>query len=353
MNSHDKFQLCYEAARNIVASRRAEVPEGIDPVGSWIAVAGVAVSAGVGLYTANKQSKDAKAAAGAANAAITKNAGTNTLDPVNFPDMPAYIPADFASINRDAIAADKHAYGASDAAFKTANPELWQAEQLAQSRALADQQGDTTLMPALQTEAVNAGVSGALDAFGDTGPVLRPGSAGEASVAKNLGLSIAAFQDRNRANRDKSLALAESIFPHRQLGLTGDNSAQIDIGNLAGVNAQNQTQHAQDINEIQYNERIKELNLANKINQGNVAGQAGATLAAATGRADATQDAAYANIANSAISGLSSAYGRYSGASTSTARNPYSTTTGYVPNYAKPFTPAPGAAPTGYYASKV
>ena len=51
MNNEQKFQLCLEHAKQIVASYRAGAPEGCDPQASWIAV-GVGV-AGVGAGVAS------------------------------------------------------------------------------------------------------------------------------------------------------------------------------------------------------------------------------------------------------------------------------------------------------------
>lgn len=66
MNNEEAFQKCWEEARNIVESYRAEAPEGLDPQNTWVAigvtVAGAAVSAGGAAYQANKSKKAAQQA---------------------------------------------------------------------------------------------------------------------------------------------------------------------------------------------------------------------------------------------------------------------------------------------------
>lgn len=67
MNPADRFQKCMETARRIVQAYRDEAPEGCDPQNSMmvIGIAGVAVSAGGAIYSAQQQKKAAKKAAGA------------------------------------------------------------------------------------------------------------------------------------------------------------------------------------------------------------------------------------------------------------------------------------------------
>lgn len=304
MTNHAKFQLCLALANEIVSSRRAKAHG--DPVNTWVAIAGTAISVGVGAYQANKASKAAKAAQSKAASVQTPQ-----LDTVKFPDMPPYVPNDFNALNTGAVSADEASYGRTTKDFKKHNLPLWHAEILAKQSALNDQKGDSIFIPQVQNEFVNAGVGNALDSFGDTGRTLAPGSAGEANVARNLGISVLGFQDRNRANRNASLALMESIFPRREIGLNGTDATQIALGNNAGQNAATQAAHAQDIGELQYNERIKELNVANQIGQGNVQAQAAATAAQADAQAKAAQTAAYAQLAQSAITSGVNAYGKY------------------------------------------
>lgn len=71
LTREEMMRLCAERARRIVASYRAEAPEGYDPQCSMavIAVVGIGAtvaSAGVQMYSANKAGKAAKSAAGQA-----------------------------------------------------------------------------------------------------------------------------------------------------------------------------------------------------------------------------------------------------------------------------------------------
>lgn len=104
MNKPDRFALCFELARRIVAAHRREAPEGCDPQNSGIAVGlGIASLAG-GIYASNKQSKDAKAAQKSAieqNTELTqqqkKDLGDliDRLDLGHVPDAAMYKPVNF------------------------------------------------------------------------------------------------------------------------------------------------------------------------------------------------------------------------------------------------------------------
>lgn len=73
MTHAERFQICLDRAQEIVAAARAEAPEGCDPHGSYLAIAGVVIGAGTSVYSASQQSKAAKGASGAIN---SKSAGT-------------------------------------------------------------------------------------------------------------------------------------------------------------------------------------------------------------------------------------------------------------------------------------
>lgn len=170
--------------------------------------------------------------------------------------MPAYQPIKIGDLAKDSIYWDKAAYTLSDQDFAKRHPGLLQGEKLFEQSALNDQKGDNTLMPQIQGEFQRAGLAGALSAFGDTGATLKAGSAGEASVARNLGQSIMGFQDRNRTNRMQSLGLAESLFPRRTFGITGKDAAMIDLTNNAGQNNWNQANYAQGVQQDQFNQNL-------------------------------------------------------------------------------------------------
>jgi len=211
---------------------------------SYVALAGAVVGLGTSVYSGMQQKKAAAKAA---------SASKGSFQPIVLPDMPKYIPVDLNNLQNTAVNYDTTAYGLSDRDFKRRHRPILQSEKLFEQGVLRDQQGDSELMPAIQNEYMRAGIGGALSAFGDTPGTLAPGSAGEASVARNLGLSITGFQDRNRANRERSLALAEQLFPRRTFGLTGADAAGVETANIAGLNAQNQAEYANQVQALQFN----------------------------------------------------------------------------------------------------
>lgn len=263
---------------------------------------GIAASTALAAYQMQQQKKAAAKAAQAAG-----NVAGNGLQSMDFGQMPAYIPADYWGINKEATNMDKVAYAASDQDFKKRHPELLAGEKDFEHQTALDQKGDQRFMPQMQAEAINSGLGSTLDAFGDQGPSTGIDSAGQARIAQNLGISIMGFQDRNRANAQKSLSLAEQIFPRRQLGLGGGDAAQILLGNVTGQNAFNQANYASKVGQQQFNEKIAAGNQANQISQANAQAQANATLSAA-------QAQTYAGMANTALTAGGQAYGNYQAA---------------------------------------
>lgn len=82
-----KFLLCQLLARGIVERYRAEAPAGFDPVNSYVALAGVVVSAGTAAYGAYQKNKEQKAAQGAVangGAAFGSVPKPALYEPVNF-----------------------------------------------------------------------------------------------------------------------------------------------------------------------------------------------------------------------------------------------------------------------------
>lgn len=177
------------------------------------------------------------------------------------PEMPAYVPYNIGDLNKLGTQMDTGAYMRSDRDFTARRPGLVSAEKLFENQVLRDQTGDTELLPQLQGEFMRAGLSNALGAFGGAttadgavaGGTLAPGSAGEAAVARNLGLSIQGFQDRNRQNRMTSLLTAEQLFPRRSFGLSGADAVNLNMANTAGQNNWNQADYATKFQTDQYN----------------------------------------------------------------------------------------------------
>lgn len=164
---------------------------------------------------------------------MTGGGGSSSV-PTNPPfdpeaEFPTSISPDRFQLSEAAAIADKRYYGRSDADFKKRHRGLFQAEKLFEDSVLEDQRGESELTPALQSEFMRAGLTGAGAAFGDTAGTLTPGSAAEASVARNLGTSIMGFQDRNRQNRMSSIAVAETLFPRRTFGLAGSDLVNLEL----------------------------------------------------------------------------------------------------------------------------
>lgn len=97
MTKAEQFALCWERAKAIVQARRAEAPDGCDPVASWVAVVGGAVSIGGSLLSASMQSDSA----GAASSAIS---GSNAFGSV--PKAAEYKPVNFDHVPLDSIIAN-------------------------------------------------------------------------------------------------------------------------------------------------------------------------------------------------------------------------------------------------------
>lgn len=180
--------------------------------------------------------------------------------------------------NLDALGTyyDRKFYRLSDKNFKRRHGGVLQAEKLFEDSVLNDQQGESELMPAVQNEFTRAGLVNALGAFGGTPGTLAPGSAGEASVARNLGLSVLGFQDRNRRNRQQSLLTAEAIFPRRSFGLSGADATTLSMLNAQGLNNYNQAAYSTDLQlaQAQYNQGIQQENA----DAAESAGQTGAAV---------------------------------------------------------------------------
>lgn len=230
----------------------------------WAAGITAAVTIGTTAYTANQNKKNAKIAAGGASGGFKPGA------------MPDFEPVDIGAVDQMSFRQDVGAYGRSDRDFARRHSGLLGAEKLFEAQTLKDQQGESELLPALQSEFMRAGLSKSLGAFG--GNSLAPGSAGEANVARNFGLGIMDFQDRNRANRQQSLTIAEGLFPRRKFGLSGADAAQLSVANTAGENNWNQANYA---NQFQ----TGQSNYNNQLAMQNANAQADAERSAATQQA--------------------------------------------------------------------
>lgn len=263
----------------------------VRPFGAIIAAGliGAGATVGAGMYSSSQQKK-----AASANAALA-----NGVPAINVPEYPDFIPNKFGQLNKGAITHDKRYYHRSDKDFAKRHGGMVQAEKLFEDSVLRDQKGESELMPALQREFVGAGLESALGAFGGDTGTLAPGSAGEANVATNLGLDIMGFQDRNRANRERSLALGENLFQRRQIGMSGQDKVAIKMGNTAGRNRFNEADYAAQLQA----EMLKHGAATNQANVGIQQNNANAS-------ADAAMAAAIAQGIGSVATTGANAYGR-------------------------------------------
>lgn len=299
MTPQEKMALCMRHARRIVKNHRKKIPAGHEYKKTWVA-AGVAVAGAVaGGVQAHNQAKDAEGAA----LEQQKRASKNRLPEFKPPALPSYVPFDFNKVNPDAIDADLAAYGRSDADYKRRHPGVVGAEGLFEQSVLNDQRGDTTLLPAIQSELFRAGVGGSLAAFGDTRPVLAPGSAGEANVARHLGLGVMDFQDRNRRNRERSLTIAEEIFPRREIGMSGQDLAMTSLSDTIAKNEFNAANYAAEAGAYEKNYAINAENMNAGTKEAN-------DLAAAQAASEAAKAQALAGTVTSVAGALAQGYGK-------------------------------------------
>jgi hypothetical protein len=344
LTPEQKWALCYRKARRIVRNHRRMIPRGHEYVATWVAVGVAVVSVTASAVAAHKQAQAQKQAA----AQQAQTAQDNQLPAFKPPPMPKYVPFDFAGTQKHAIEEDQMAYRRSDDDFKRRHPGTLQAEGLFEQSVLKDQKGESELMPAIQNELTRAGIAGSLQSFGSGGSDnLEAGSAGEANVARNLGLGVVQFQDRNRQNRQTSLQLAEGIFPRREFGMNGKDFALNALQDAVNQNSFNQANYQAQTGVYEKNYDINAQN-QNTITQSQNA------VAQANAAAEAAKTQAIAN----GISTVAGAYMQSRGAgvgattppsSAATAEQVPGVGTAYRPQYAQ----YPGAnrwVPVGKYA---
>ncbi len=203
--------------------------------------------------------------------------------------FPDYIPQDIGSLYDLSKKYDNSFYNASDADFATRHPALKGAENLFEQQTLKDQQGNSELMPAIQNAFLTSGLEKSLGSFGDLGTTLAPGSAAEASVGRSLAgpEGILGFQNMNRQNRQQSLGLAETLFPHRQIGFGGETATDLSVGNNENKNIYAMGKYGDQFGADKINWEINAENIRNRINQGNADQQASATTSASDAAASA------------------------------------------------------------------
>lgn len=321
MTRAEQFELCYKSACKIVQRYRSEAPEGCDPQNTGAAAATVIIGV-TSAALAEKQRRDEAKKQAALTSGMMNTSGE--FKELKLPQMPPFIANNIPALNADAIRYNTAGYNASDTDFKRRHKPIVESEKLFEQQVLKDQQGEHELMPLVQNEFMRAGLQGSLSAFGDTPNILAPGSAAEAGVARQFGNEIAAFQDRNRENRTKSLVTAEELFPRREFGLSGSDAVNLGVGNTAGINNWNQADYANKVQLAQYN-------ATGQANFNNSATAMQNNLATVTAQANAERTKAIISAVEMATKLGSQAYGSYRAshpatANTAGASNPYAGT---------------------------
>lgn len=191
--------------------------------------------------------------------------------------MPAFIPANPQAIETQAVGMDQTAYGLSDADFRARYPQLYQSGQTALNNVQRQISGGVP--PQLQNLWTRAGLQSAVGATG--GWSMGTGTAGQANVARNLGLDQNAYQQQLLSQFNQ----LNATFRPRTFGLSGADAAQIALSNIAGQNNANQTQYAYQVQENQFAENMaaqQSVMSANAANAqtGNIMGAGGSALSA-------------------------------------------------------------------------
>lgn len=191
--------------------------------------------------------------------------------------MPKFQQANVEQLHGQSIDYDKQGYALTDDDYAKRFPELVEAQKLYRNQVLADQQrgvGEGEMSDDIHNELLRSGISSSIGAFG--GGSIQPGSAGEAAVARHLGMGVMDYQDRmmNRENtrrtwNNQNMAVSSQLFQPRQFGFGGEGALQLSLANLAGQNNWNQANYASQVQAGQFNSGIAAQNQNAKIQSGN------------------------------------------------------------------------------------
>jgi hypothetical protein len=158
--------------------------------------------------------------------------------------MPPFVSANPQQIEAQAVSMDQQAYGLSDADFRQRYPQLYNAQQTFLNNVNTQMSGN--INPQMQNVWARTGLQGAVGATGNWS--LGTGTTGMANIARNLGLDQMQYQNQilNQFN------MANDTFRPRTFGLSGADTAQIALANLAGQNNWNQANYASQVQQAQY-----------------------------------------------------------------------------------------------------
>lgn len=185
----------------------------------------------------------------------------------NQPSYPKFQPINTADVENTAVSYDATNYGLSDKDFARRHPEMLAGEHaFTTSAAAAEGKAPTgfSWTPQMQNQNLSAGLSASVGNLGGDVGALTPGSAGQANVAKNFGLSQLGFQQaqqqelRTEQNQtDTRFSEAEQLAPRRSFGLSGADAANIYMANVAGENNWKQGAYASSAEANQFNTNLQ------------------------------------------------------------------------------------------------
>jgi hypothetical protein len=158
--------------------------------------------------------------------------------------MPPFIKADPNAIESQAVSMDRQAYGLSDADFKQRYPQLYNTQQNFLNNLNTQMSGN--ISPQMENVWGTAGLGNAIGSTGNWS--LGAGTPGMASIARNLGVDQLGYQN----NLLNQFSVANENFRPRTFGLSGADTSQIALANLAGQNNWNQADFAYKVQESQY-----------------------------------------------------------------------------------------------------
>jgi hypothetical protein len=158
--------------------------------------------------------------------------------------MPPFISADPNAIESQAVSMDQQAYGMSDADFRQRYPELYNSQQTFLNNLNTQMSGG--IAPQMENAWLRGGLNQAVGATGNWS--LGTGTTGMANIARNLGLDQMQYQNQIL----NQFQMANDTFRPRTFGLSGGDTAQIALANIAGQNNWNQANYAYKVQESQY-----------------------------------------------------------------------------------------------------
>ena len=139
---------------------------------------------------------------------------------------------------------DQAAYGLSDADFKARYPSLYNSQNTFLGNLNSEMSGN--INPQMENVWTRAGLGNAVGSTGNWS--LGTGTTGMANVARNLGIDQMGYYN-NILNQFQN---ANDTFKPRTFGLSGGDTANIALSNIAGQNNANAQAYAYKVQNAQY-----------------------------------------------------------------------------------------------------